>query len=63
MSSWGVIKKDTGGTMETGWGKALVWLHNLATEVSDHITCRLDQPTVTLLRKISRVARGDMVGE
>ena len=63
MSSWGVIKKDTGGNMEIGWGKALVWLHNLAEEVLDHITCRLDQPTFTLLMKISRVARGEMVGE
>ena len=52
-NSWVVLKRDTGGSMKTGWGKALVWLHNLATDV----TCKLDQPTITLLRKIIRVAR------
>ena len=60
-NSWVVLKdKDS---QESGWGKALVLLHNLATEVIDHITCKLDQPTITLLRKVRRVARGDMVGE
>ena len=46
-----------------GWGKALVLLHNLATEITDYIMCRLDQPTITLLRKVRRVVRGDMVEE
>ena len=60
-NSWVVLKdKDS---QESGWGKALVLLHNLATEVIDHITCKLDQPTITLLRRVRRVARGDMVGE
>jgi hypothetical protein len=29
-----VVNKDTGGTgsLETGWGKALVWLYNLPQE-------------------------------
>ena len=60
-NSW-VVLKDTGGSMETGWGKALVWLHNLATEATDHIACKLDQPTITLLRKVRRVARGTWLG-
>jgi hypothetical protein len=59
---WVVLRKDK-DNMETGWGKALLWLHNLATEVTDHITCRLDQPTITLLRKVRRVARGDTIRE
>ena len=42
-NSWVVLKKDTGCSMETGWGEALVWLHNLATQVIDHITCKLGQ--------------------
>ena len=58
-----VLKKDTGGSMETGWAKSLVWLHNLATEVTDHITCNLDQPTITLIRNVRRLARGHMLGE
>jgi hypothetical protein len=63
FNSWVVLKKDTGGSMDSWWGKALVWLHNLATEATDHFTCKLDQPTITLLRKVRRVARGHMVGE
>ena len=39
-----VMKKDTGGRMDKGCGRA-GWLHNLAKEVTDHITCKLDQPT------------------
>jgi hypothetical protein len=62
-NSWVVLKKDTGGSMETGWGKALVWLHNLATEATDHITFKLDQQTITLLMKVRRVAKGHMVRE
>ena len=42
-NSWVVLKKDTGCSMETGCGEALVWLHNLATQVIDHITCKLGQ--------------------
>ena len=38
-------------------------LHNLATEATDHITFLLVQPTITLLRKVRRVARGHMVRE
>lgn len=44
-------------------GEGPGWVHNFATEVTDHITCRLEQPTITLLRKVGRVARGDMGGE
>ena len=62
-NSWVVLKKDTGGSMETGWAKALVWRHNLATEVTDYITCNLDEPTITLIKKVRRVARGHMIGE
>ena len=41
-----------------------MWLHNLATEATDHITFLLVQPTITLLRKVRRVAsRGHMVRE
>ena len=38
-----VLKKDTGCSMEIGWGEALVWLHNLASQDIDHITCKLGQ--------------------
>ena len=57
-----VLKKDTGGSMDSAWGKVLVvWLH-LASVATDHITCKLDQPTITLLRKVRRVARGTWLG-
>ena len=61
-NSWVVVvrKKEC---KEPGWGKALVWLHNLGTDVVDHITCKLEQPTITLLRKVRRVARGHIVQE
>ena len=61
-NSWVVVvrKKEN---KEPGWGKALVWLHNLGTDVVDHITCKLEQPTITLLRKVRRVARGHTVQE
>ena len=39
-----------------------MWLNNLATEATDHITFKLDQPTITLLRKVRMVARGHIVG-
>ena len=58
-----MMDRDEKDNRQTGWGKALVLLYNLATEMTDHITCRLDQPTITLLRKVRRVARGDMVEE
>ena len=64
LNSWVVLKKDTGGSMDSAWGKVLVvWLHNLASVATDHITCKLDQPTIILLRKVRRVASGHMVGE
>ena len=61
-NSWVVVvrKKEN---KEPGWGKALVWLHNLGTDVVDHITCKLEQPTITLQRKVRRVARGHTVQE
>ena len=54
------LKKDTGHRRHHGdWvGKVLAWLHNLATDVTDHITNKLDQSTITQFRKIRRVARG-----
>ena len=62
LNSW--VKKHTGGSMDSAWGKALVvWLHNVATEATDHIKCNLDQPTIILLTKVRRVASGHMVGE
>ena len=59
-NSWVVRKKEN---KDLGWGKALVLLHNLGTDVVDHITCKLEQPTITLLRKVRRVVRGHMVQE
>ena len=53
-NSWVVVVAKMDGR-ECGWGKALVWLHNIGTDVVDHITCKLEQPTITLLRKIRRV--------
>ena len=51
---------DSSMVLKTGLGEAVVWLQNLATEVKDHIICKLDQPTITLLWKIRGVARGHM---
>ena len=51
---WVVMDRDEKDNRQNGWGKALVLLHNLATEITDHITCMLDQPTITLLRKVRR---------
>ena len=43
-------------------GEAVKLVWNSATEATDHIACKLDQPTITLLRKVRRVARRTWLG-